>query len=188
MYAIRREDYREVPANVILDDLVISMNIARLGKRILFEPGAKGIEPAAVTVKEGFGARVRVIAGAIQAMKQRSAFPLFSQPFLVYKFISHKILRWIMPLLLIALFALNFMLIDQSLYLVFFVLQLGFYALALIGLITKLSLFIFSVPFYFCLQNVAAIVGIWRGLTDTQSVMWDKAERYVAKTKTDPSQ
>ncbi len=185
MYAIKRDVYHEVPENVILDDLVISMNIARQGKRILFEPDAKGLEHAAVTVKEGFGTRVRVIAGAIQAMKQRSAFPLMSQPFLFYKFISHKILRWVMPLLLIDLFILNLMLIDQKIYLAMFVIQVGFYAMALIGFVTKASVVVFSIPFYFCMQNIATIVGICRGLADKQSVMWDKAERYVAENDMD---
>jgi len=44
MYAIRRKDYQAVAENMILDDLVISMNILRKGKRILFESEAKGKE------------------------------------------------------------------------------------------------------------------------------------------------
>lgn len=181
MYAIRRSAYRRVQENVILDDLVISMNIARQGKKILFEPEAKGFEHAAVTVKEGFCTRVRVIAGAVQAIKQHVAFPLASQPFLLFKFISHKILRWAMPLLLIALFAVNLLLIDQGVYRVLLMLQGGFYALGLIGFSTGASVYFLSIPFYFCMQNVATLVGIWRGVTDKQSVMWDKAERYVGE-------
>jgi len=181
MYAIRRSAYRKVQENVILDDLVISMNIARQGNVILFEPEAKGFEHAAITVKEGFCTRVRVIAGAVQAIKQHLAFPLATQPFLLFKFISHKILRWITPLLLIALFAVNLLLIDQGPYKVLLVLQGAIYILGLIGFLTGASTYILSIPFYFCMQNAATLVGIWRGLTDRQSVMWNKAERYVGK-------
>jgi len=181
MYAIRKDLYRKVQENVILDDLVISMNIARQGKTIPFEPKAKGYEHAAVTVGEGFWTRVRVIAGAVQAIKQRMAFPRIHQPFLMFKFISHKILRWGMPFLLIGLFSVNLLLIDQEPYMVFLIFQLGFYALGLIGFMSGAAVGFLSIPFYFCMQNIATLAGIWRGLRDGQSVMWDKAERYVAE-------
>jgi len=180
MYAIRRKLYREVPENVILDDLVISMNIARQKKWILFEPEAEGLEYAVVTVKEGFEARVRVMAGAVQALKQGFVFPLLNQPFLLYKFVSHKVLRWAMPFLLALLFILNVTLLGQKIYRVTLIVQVAFYTLALVGFVTKTSRVLFSAPFYFCMQNAATLVGIWRGLRGQQSVMWDKSERYVA--------
>ncbi len=181
MYAIRKSAYRKIQENVILDDLVISMAIARQGKRILFEPKAKGFEHAAMTVEEGFKTRVRVTAGAVQAIKLGIVFPPLSQPFSLFKFISHKILRWAMPLVLIALFALNILLMDQGLYMGFLLFQSAIYILGLLGFLTKASVYFLAIPFYFCMQNVATLVGIWRGLRDRQSVMWDKAERYVAK-------
>ncbi len=38
IYAIRRELYTEIPAGTILDDVFVPMHIARMGKRVVFQP------------------------------------------------------------------------------------------------------------------------------------------------------
>ncbi|RMF84267.1 MAG: hypothetical protein D6736_19680, partial [Nitrospinota bacterium] len=178
MCAIRKELYQKVPSNIILDDFVLAMNIIRQGKRIIFAPEAQGYEYAPITVKEGFKTRVRVTAGAMQTLKHRIGLPPLGQPLLLFEYLFHKFLRWMMPLLLLAIFAVNVSLIDQGAYLALLSAQILFYGLALLGYVTGSSVSILSVPFYFCLQNIAIAAGIWQGLKDRQSVMWDKVERF----------
>ena len=40
IYAIRRELYTPIPQGTILDDVFIPMNVARMGKRVVFQPSA----------------------------------------------------------------------------------------------------------------------------------------------------
>jgi len=181
MYALRTVDYRPVGSHVILDDLVISMNSVRQGKRIVFEAEAKGEEHSHCSVKEGFWTRVRVVAGGIQALKQGIAMPTIKQPLLCFQFISHKVLRWLMPLQLLGLFVVNGFILNQGFYFTVFTLQAGFYSLALLAHLSGSTFLFLSGPYYWAIQNIGALLGIWRGLTDRQPVMWDKGERYLEK-------
>ncbi|MEC4678407.1 MAG: glycosyltransferase family 2 protein [Nitrospirota bacterium] len=178
MYAIRREDYQTVAKHVILDDLVISMNILKKGKRILFESKAKGKENSVSGVKEAFWTRVRVVAGGIQAIKTGLGMPPWKQGMQLFQFISHKILRWLLPLQFLGLFIINGFLLEQTLYMVLFAIQLSVYSMALLAHFIGNPVSILSAPYYFGIQNIAAMLGIWRGLSNSQSVKWDKGERY----------
>jgi len=183
MYAIRREDYQTVAENVILDDLVISMSILRKGKRILFESEAKGKEHSVSSVREAFWTRVRVVAGGIQAIKIGLGIPSRTQGMQLFQFISHKILRWLLPLQFLGLFMVNGFLLEQTLYFGFFMIQLALYSMALLAHFTGSSASILSLPYYWGIQNIAAILGIWRGLSNSQSVKWNKGERYFKKAQ-----
>jgi len=178
MYAIRKEDYQTVEEHVILDDLVISMNILRKGKRIIFESEAKGTEHSVGSVSEAFWTRVRVVAGGIQAIKTGLGMPSPQQGMQLFQFISHKVLRWLLPLQFLGLFIVNGFLLEEPLYGHFFIFQLGFYAMALLAHLVGRSASILSAPYYWAIQNIAAMLGIWRGLLNSQSVKWDKGERH----------
>jgi hypothetical protein len=49
--------------------------------------------------------------------------------------------------------------------------------LAAAGWITRSTHPLVNVPFYFVFGQVAAAVGLWRGITGRQSVLWAKANR-----------
>jgi len=179
MYAIRTNLFIPPSDNIILDDLVISMNIAKQGYRIVYEPEALAVESNSTGIKGEFKRKVRVVAGGIQAIKQREGVPhFFKQSYLSVQYFIHKVLRWLMPVFLVVLLMSNMVLLDKPVYLIFFAGQLFFYALSMISLFldTKDKGF-FSIPFYFCLVNVAAFVGIIKGLADLQPVTWEKVER-----------
>jgi len=40
IYAIRRELYTEIPQGTLLDDVFVPMNVARVGKRVIFQPSS----------------------------------------------------------------------------------------------------------------------------------------------------
>lgn len=180
MYAIRKELFKTIPNNIILDDFVISMNIARKGYRVIYEPEAIATENATPDYKQEFKRKVRIAAGAFQALKQNEGLPRWNQQLLLFEYVSHKLLRWLIPFFLLGLYISNSVLFKEPFYLIFFILQTIFYLLAVAGYILenkKTNMPFLTIPFYFCMVNLAAFIGFFKGVFNLQSVKWEKTDR-----------
>ncbi|MHC4269630.1 MAG: glycosyltransferase family 2 protein [Planctomycetota bacterium] len=182
MYAIRRKLFVPPSSNIILDDFVISMNIAIHGNRMVYDEDAIGDEESTISSKTEFLRKSRVVAGAIQSILQNEGTPSTSDKKLFFCYFSHKFLRWMVPLFLIAFFITNLrlgLLSKETFYSYLMVTQVLFYLLAFCGFVlskvTEVSLI--SAPFYFCLVNGAALYGIYKGLLNKQPVKWQKFSR-----------
>lgn len=177
MYAIRRELFVPPSANIILDDFVISMNVALQGYRVVYDHRAKGYEINNICHKDEYLRKSRVIAGGIQSVKQGEGVPPFEEPGLLICYLSHKFLRWIAPIFLVLLFFVNIYLVsnaNKSLYMFMFTGQMVFCILAIFGFWNRnaKSNKLLAIPFYFFLENAAALYGIYKGLLNIQSVKW----------------
>ena len=184
MYAIRRDLFVPPSSNIILDDFVISMNIALKGYRLIYEEEAIGDEESSISSKTEFLRKSRVIAGAIQSIMQKEGCPSIKQKKLFFCYFSHKFLRWMTPIFLVGLFIANFrlsFLSGETIYGFSLAFQGLFYLLALCGifLTKKIKLQIISKPFYFCLVNGAALYGIYKGMFNKQPVKWQKFIRII---------
>jgi len=182
MYAIRRELFMPPAPNIILDDFVISMNVAKQGKRLVYDYEAKGYEKSTISHSTEFLRKSRVIAGAVQALKQAEGIPGPSQKKLFFSFFSHKMLRWFVPVFLLALLYANVFIVvhDGSiLYQICLAGQCFFYFCALVGVICRgeSRFSIIGIPFYFCLVNGAAFYGLYKGCLNKQPVTWKKFSR-----------
>ena len=182
MYAIRRELFTAPSANIIVDDFVISMNVALRGYRVVYAKEAIGFEDNGISLRNEFLRQSRVIAGAVQALKQKEGVPLMRQRKLFFCFLSHKVLRWMMPVYHIMLLLANirlFLTFGTGIYAISLIAQAGFYVLALFGFLFKdrCKSPVLSLPCYYCLENGAALYGIYKGLFNKQSVKWQKFRR-----------
>ena len=182
MYAIRRELFMPPAPNIILDDFVISMNVALQGKRLVYDAEAKGYEHSTISHFTEFLRKSRVVAGALQALKLAEGIPGPSHKGLFWSFLSHKMMRWLVPAMLLSLLFSNAFIVVRGggvVYQVVLVGQVIFYVLAGIGwLIGGESRFHFiGIPFYFCLVNGAALYGLYKGCLDKQPVTWKKFSR-----------
>jgi cellulose synthase/poly-beta-1,6-N-acetylglucosamine synthase-like glycosyltransferase len=182
MYAIRRELFMPPAPNIILDDFVISMNVALQGKRLIYDGEAKGFERSTISHAKEFLRKSRVIAGAVQALKQAEGIPSPSQKGLFFSFLSHKMLRWLVPGLLLALCYSNIFIVVHGgalIYQVSLAGQVIFYFLALTGLLIggESKYPVIGIPFYFCLVNGGALYGLYKGCLNKQPVTWKKFSR-----------
>jgi len=180
MYAVSRQLFRAPSDAIILDDFVISMTVARLGYRVLYEPEAIALEQGTLSSQEEFRRKVRIVAGGVQALKLKEGLPKIRQLFLLFCYISHKLLRWIAPCLLLLLFFSSVVLQGEPLYRVAFLGQIFFYLLAVcyaFGFSGFRQLQGSGVPYYFCLVNSAALFGLWKGLLGAQGVTWQRTTR-----------
>jgi cellulose synthase/poly-beta-1,6-N-acetylglucosamine synthase-like glycosyltransferase len=180
MYAVAREYFRPPPDGIILDDFVISMTVARLGFRVLYDPEAIATEQGTLTAKEEFLRKVRIIAGGIQALRLGVGLPRLSQPFLFLGYVSHKLLRWLVPCLLLAILFSSAALVTKPFYAVVLGAQAVFYLAAVAYGLNTLGLQqrrFSGIAYYFSLVNGAALFGIWKGLRGTQTVTWHRTNR-----------
>jgi cellulose synthase/poly-beta-1,6-N-acetylglucosamine synthase-like glycosyltransferase len=179
IFALRRDAYHPIPPHVINDDMYLTFRLVDAGLRVVYEPDAIAVEEASMTIREDFNTKVRMIAGGMQSLRTEWR-TIFGSGWFTLKFISHKLLRWLMPLVLATLLVSSAVLAAAPLYRALFLAQAGFYLLALLGwwLNARDSRPAFAyVPFYFVAMNFAAAGGLWRFLRGRQSVLWSKAAR-----------
>ena len=186
LFSIRTSLYEPVEPDTILDDFMISMNIALKGFKIVYEPEAYASELASANTGEELKRKIRIAAGGVQSTIRLKALLLpFKQPILSFEYISHRILRWVVtPYLMIIAFFLNIGLVGElgynNIYGLMLLGQFLFYVAALMGWIMEqrqLKVKVFFIPYYFCLMNYAVIAGFIRYFFTEQSVLWEKAKR-----------
>ena len=131
IYAIRRELYTQIPTGTILDDLFIPMNIARLGRRIIFQPSAIARDRLFSEKGKEFSRKVRTLTGNYQLLRLSPWLLSPANP-LLFRFISHKLLRLLVPWLLVLMLVAS-ALANGPLYRTIFWLQVLFYLLAALG-------------------------------------------------------
>jgi len=175
LYAIRRELFPKLPANLILDDIYIPMKIIEKGYRAIFDAKAKVYDTVYDNPKSEFLRKVRTLAGNYQLFIYLGHLfnPLKGK--ISWQFFSHKFLRLLAPFLLLFIFGANILLSKTAFYKTTFILQLVFYCLAFCGLLLKNKNRIFDVPYMFCVLNAAAVVGLYKFLTGRQEVTWERA-------------
>jgi cellulose synthase/poly-beta-1,6-N-acetylglucosamine synthase-like glycosyltransferase len=170
LHAIRRELYPFPPADTINDDYVISVRIVSRGYRAAYEPKAVGYEDAAEMA--GFGRRVRIMTGNVQQLREIPALLWPPRVLPLFFFLSHKAGRLAVPLAMITLLAANLFLLGHPFYLLLMVLQLVFYALAVLGAAFPLKPKILRLPYYFGMINAAAFFGIYHALSGRRRLAW----------------
>ncbi len=187
LYAIRSELYEELNPDVIIDDFVNSLNIARKGYQIKYAPRAYALETPSANTREEFKRKIRIATGGFQTITIiPSLLNIFKYGLLSFEFISHKVFRWVLvPFLIPAIFLINLWICTSEswssmLYNVLFCLQLTFYVVTLIGVMLEkrsIKLKIIFLPYYLIFMNFAQIAGFFRFLRGKHSVVWEKAKR-----------
>ncbi len=131
IYAIRRELYTDIPSGTILDDVFVPMQIAHMGKRVVFQPSAIARDRVFSEKGKEFSRKVRTLTGNYQLLKLLPWLLSPANP-LLFRFISHKLLRLFVPLWLVLMVAASFA-SAGVIYRYLFWLQIAFYALAGLG-------------------------------------------------------
>jgi biofilm PGA synthesis N-glycosyltransferase PgaC len=177
-FAIRKERYRPMEEDNLIEDFVLSMRLVMDGWRVVYEPRAVAREEASPSLQAEWERRSRMAAGGFQAIGRLRG--LFSPRYglVAFQYFSHKVLRWTAPFAMFLAWASSACLYAIAFYRLLFWGQTGFYLLALLGWAT-VSLGWKCRPlqlvFYFCFANSTALSGFVRYVTGTQSVIWKKA-------------
>jgi cellulose synthase/poly-beta-1,6-N-acetylglucosamine synthase-like glycosyltransferase len=183
LYALRKILFRPLAPDTILDDFVLSMQVALSGHRVLYDPSAVATENATLDVRQEFNRKVRIVAGGWKELLRRTGVPGPGRFQLFWSYCSHKLLRWLVPWFLLVVFVSSAALallqgrLSWPAWLT--CCQILFYGLALAGCTRPNARWPapVGIPFYFCMVNAAAWVGSLRGLLGRQPVTWNKADR-----------
>lgn len=178
IYAIRRNLFQPIGDGTVLDDVVIPMNIARLGYRVVFEPAARAYDRRFATAQEEFTRKVRTMAGNFQMFATERWLLSPIQNRLWVQTISHKALRLVLPLVYVTLFVSNLALLGTPFYQWTMVGQVAFFVAAAVGYafpkIRGVVPFI-VVPYAICFLTWATVVGFMRFVAGRQRVTWERS-------------
>jgi cellulose synthase/poly-beta-1,6-N-acetylglucosamine synthase-like glycosyltransferase len=185
LFSIRRSLYERLPEDTIIEDFVQSLRLCSKGYIVKYEPEAYALELPSGSVKDEMKRKIRISAGAFQAMgRLKTLFNPFRYPVVFFQFVSHRILRWTLcPIALLLLLLSNPVLVAMGSHIIYYIVllfQLIFYALALAGwrhANRNSSRKIFNVPFYFLFMNMAVFIGFNRFMNKRQTAIWEKASR-----------
>jgi cellulose synthase/poly-beta-1,6-N-acetylglucosamine synthase-like glycosyltransferase len=159
LYAVRRELCSVFPEQTLLDDVYLPMQVARHGRRVIFEPRARAWDSPDLGADREFARKVRTLSGNYQLLHLAPWLLRRSNP-LRFEFISHKLLRLAMPFAL-ALLLVSSALIAGAAYRTALFLQIAFYGLSLTSLL-RLKIGLFSraanAAHTFVVLNTAAAV------------------------------
>ena len=174
IYAIRRELYTPIPIGTLLDDVFVPMNIARTGKRVIFEPAAIARDYIFGEKGKEFSRKVRTLTGNYQLLRLSPWLLSPANP-LLFRLISHKLLRLLVPLQLL-LMLVSSALAGGSFYRAIFWLQVLFYLLAAFGSLAP-SIKKFkpvSIANTFVMLNAAAAVAFYNFVMG-RSKVWTRS-------------
>jgi cellulose synthase/poly-beta-1,6-N-acetylglucosamine synthase-like glycosyltransferase len=180
VFAIRRSLFVAIPADGIVEDFLIAMNVRAAGYRVVYEPEAIAWEEVAPNARHEFRRRVRIGAGNFHALRHtwRMLNPMTGAVALA--FWSHKVCRWFVPLFLAAAQISAAMLAREPLYGVAAALGGMLVLLALMGHRLDLRARYWapaSIPYYFLSMNLALLLGLIAFGRGSQSIVWTPTAR-----------
>lgn len=179
--AVRRSLFHPKMQSIV-EDFQIPLEIRFTGHRVVYDPEAVAVEEVAPTFSAQFARRVRIGAGNFQTL---FAYPGCFNPtkgLVTFCFIAHRVLRWFVPVLLIAAFCCSILLASPPAYAALLTAQFGFYLMAGLGYWLKKSgkpAGFFSLPLSFCSMNFALLVGLFRYLSRGQTLAWNPTPRQM---------
>ena len=180
-YAVRRSLFRPVPGHFLVDDFYINMSVLRQGSKCISNTGARVYEDVSNDLWEEFRRKKRISAGNFQNLKAFGSMLVKGPPGVPFCFFSHKVLRWLVPFLVIITLSTSLWLGgEKGIYRVLAMLQLAVLALPVIDLfLRKIKIHALPLRFisHFVWMNVALFAGFIRFLGGIKSNVWQPTRR-----------
>jgi cellulose synthase/poly-beta-1,6-N-acetylglucosamine synthase-like glycosyltransferase len=175
LFAMRRSLWQPLERN-LGDDFVLPLRVAKAGLRNVLDPRPVVVTPLTQDSPASMlRLKIRIISKDFRALLPHHDLlnPLRSGA-LAMSLCLHKLLRWLVPYFLLALFVTSLFLANRPFFRDFFGLQALFYAIAAAGfrLRGRAARFPISVPMSFCLVNLAALLGTLKCIAGGKSGQW----------------
>lgn len=176
--AFRRDLYTALPAHII-EDFTEPLAIVSKGYRVVFEEEAIAYERTTQNGEQEFKMRVRVIRGGMTgALYAFGRLGLAKKMGALFQLVTHKVLRWLVPLMLIftLILSLGAALMGSGLGLALLFAQSICYALSCASLLKLLPgplAKVGAVPAYFLVVNAASLKALYLTLTSELAPTWE---------------
>lgn len=192
-YAVRKQNYTPVPSHFLVDDFYVNMSVLKQGYKCVSNIKAKVYEDVSNDPKEEFRRKKRISAGNFQNLGKFKSLLLSRRPGVAFCFLSHKVIRWIVPILVLFTLATSLYLgltrmqdasgslpLFENLYLLFALVQIIFIAIPLIDqILRKIGIHVLPLRFvsHFVLMNLALLAGFLRYIGGIKSNVWQPTRR-----------
>ncbi|NSW46295.1 MAG: glycosyltransferase [Bacteroidales bacterium] len=186
-YAVKKTLFKPVPENFLVDDFFINMQVLVEGFKAINNPQAIVIEDVSNDLKHEFKRKIRIATGDFQNFWHFLPFTIKNlfKP-VGFCFVSHKILRWFTPILLIFAF-LDLTLLSFFGYQTYFYLWLiGLFFIFLVLVERILSAVNIHIKYlrlltHFFYMNIALLIGFLRFINGVNSSIWTPTPRLQSK-------
>ena len=182
IYAIRKKLFQKFPDEyAVTDDLYQTLAVLNQNFDFIYRMQAVAHEDISKEVISEFRRKVRFAATNYQTILFFKRLLFNKRIFLSFALWSHKILRWLVPVIAILLFITSLLLVNSGqIYFIVSIIQACFYFSALIGFLfhkLKLNGSVFSIIYYYTLTNLALLVGMFKFLAGKHTYTWDSTPR-----------
>lgn len=177
LYAVRKSAYQPMYAEACSDFLICTV-VYKQGLRSIYEPNAVCFEETNQKTDKEMKMRIRVISQTYTDLwRNREMLNPFKSGFYAIELLSHKVLRYAVPIFLVtALISSAVLAYSSWIFEVLFLLQAAFYFVALLGWILERTIGkigIFAIPHYFVLANLASVLGFYKFLRGENYASWE---------------
>lgn len=178
-FAIRRELCTHW-SPVLASDFMGAIQAVRNGYRSVTDPSVRGKLTTVTSPWREVHRKIRTFLRGITVLLANLDLlnPLAHGRF-AFQLISHKMLRFVSPLLLVVLLTASGMLMAEGMYRLLFWGQMSFYGLGALGLLfpSLQHLNLVRIPCYFTVVQVSLIVAWGRYLRGHRQVAWEPSKR-----------
>ncbi|MEN8157228.1 MAG: glycosyltransferase [Bacteroidota bacterium] len=192
-YAVRKANYRPVPDHFLVDDFYINMAVLKQGYQCISNIDAKVYEDVSNDLSEEYRRKKRISAGNFQNLGRFGSLLFSRHPGVAFCFLSHKVIRWIVPFLGFITLGTSIALgisitretsialsLRQPLYLVLALMHVALFLVPVLDLfLRKLKIHIIPLRFisHFVLMNLALLAGFLKYLGGIRSNVWQPTKR-----------
>ena len=169
--AVRRELFRKIPEDLVVEDVYWPLQVAMQGYRVVHDDRAVAFDRWPACCGGEFRRKVRTLSGNFQLLGRIPGALLPWRSRVWVSFVSHKLLRLAIPWALLALFIATAAASDNPWHGALLALQVGFYSLAAIGTAPRTGR-IAGASAAFAMLNGAAWLAFWVWLFGASSKSW----------------
>ena len=176
LYAVRKNLYAPLEDDQT-SDFVLPLKVIEKGFSVVCDSDAVGYEEVSRDVESEFNRRVRTTRAGMKGLSAMTHMLFFSSgPFVSFGLLSHKVLRWLTPYLMLGILLINIAIFDFGfIYKLALISQALFYVLVVVGFKFERAgrkPKIFTIPFNFAMINIAAVFGLIRFLMGRNQEIW----------------
>jgi cellulose synthase/poly-beta-1,6-N-acetylglucosamine synthase-like glycosyltransferase len=174
IYAVRRDAYIPLAPSGS-HDLSFPFRLAKRRLRSLYAPGARAEEKMVPTIEGEFARKRRMMVGLWDiVLGEGMLSPRGYPPLYAFEIASHRLLRYLSPLLHFVAIVANVLLLGSGwFYDLAFALQLALIAAALLGRAVPIAPF--RIARYYSLTTASIALGLWDRLRNGAGGRWEKA-------------
>ena len=180
-FAFRKRCFEKIPEHFLVDDFYINMICIEKGLRCVTQTEAIVLEDVSNDLLIEFKRKIRISSGNFQNL--RRFWPLlFKFNWVSFTFFSHKVLRWILPVFLVAMTLQIMQKHTQSWF--YELLYFGLLLIPIAFVVDYLSrqrgvhLVWLRFVIHFISMNIALLIGMFRFFGGIRSSVWQPTKRH----------